>query len=84
MWSFTDIADQGDIVSFEHNLAQLSSLSSRLWLVLLEDDLIGIFEYTVHVFVESNDSSFDSELSVVEQPDLHATFGLEELVDHEL
>jgi hypothetical protein len=77
-------ADQRDVVSLEHDSADVCSLCSGLRLVLLDEHLLCLIEDTIHVLIKADDLSFDSQLRVVIDPDLNPTFCLEELVDHEL
>ena len=82
--SLTYVADQRNVVAFQHDLAQFSALGGRLGLALLEEDLFSLVQDAIHIFVKANDSAFDSEFRVIVEPDLNSRLGLEELVDHKL
>ena len=74
-----DIANKGNTISFKYNSADFLASAS-----LLEVDLLCLVEDGVHVFIEADDFSFNAQVSILVEPDLHAWLSLEEFVDQEL
>ena len=70
--SLTYVADQRNVVAFQHDLAQFSALGGRLGLALLEEDLLSLVQDAIHIFVKANDSTFNSEFRIVVEPNLNS------------
>ena len=74
-----DIANERDVIALEYDPADLLACAA-----LLHVDLFGLVEDRVHVLIEANDLALNAQVRILEEPDLHAGLGLEELVDQEL
>lgn len=60
------VLDQSDIVALQHDP------SERLPVLRLLVVLLGLVQHQVHVLVEADDVPLDTQVNVLEQPDLHA------------
>ena len=79
MWHLPDVAYERDVIALEDDSADLLACAA-----LLHVDLLGLVEDRVHVLIEANDLALNAQVRILEEPDLHAGLGLEELVDQEL
>ena len=79
MWHLPDVAYERDVIALEDDPADLLACAA-----LLHVDLLGLVEDRVHVLIEANDLALNAQVRILEEPDLHAGLGLEELVDQEL
>ena len=78
-WHLPDVAYERDVIALEDDPANLLACAA-----LLHVDLFGLVEDRVHVLIEANDLALNAQVRILEEPDLHAGLGLEELVDQEL
>ena len=79
MWYLPDVAYERDVIAHEDDPANLLACAA-----LLHVDLFGLVKDRVHVLIEANDLALNAQVCILEEPDLHAGLGLEELVDQEL
>ena len=58
------LLNQTDVIAFQHNSAKVLAFSLSFDVVFF-----CIIEHQVHVFIESNNCSFNSQVDVLEDPD---------------
>lgn len=64
--------DEADVVTLEHDSAEVLALSLGLDVVLF-----SVIQHQIHVFVEADDGTFDSQVDVLKDPDANSRAVLE-------